>query len=177
MGLDWCLQPKSRENDKDKEEFYRLKYQLKLHRDMLYKAENQGTEENDELEQKTNELEEKFNIISIQPSDSINNLSDDDIVKLNNCLIGGSFVSDDCDFRGKVIGQSDILSEELKNEAYEHHSSEQCIEYAIKLEIFIETLNKEDLTEDEQEDYDFIVKAINWLKFWGKLGHGYYAWY
>ena len=175
MGLDWCLQPKPRDNDKDKEQFYRLKYQLKLHRDILYKESNEKKVL--ELEKKTNEMEEQFNNISIQPSDSINNLSEEDIIKLNSCLISGSFVSDDCDFRGKIIGQSDILSEELKNEAYEHHSAEQCIEYAIKLEIFIETLNKEDLNEDEQEDYDFIVKASIWLKFWGKKGHGFYAWY
>ncbi len=171
MGLDWCLQNKPRDNDK--EEFYRLKYKLKLHRDLEYNENNE--EKLQALEEESEKLKESLNNVSIEPNDSIN--IDNDIATLNDCTIGREFNIESLDFRGNVIGQSDILDEDLKMEAYEHHNAEQCIEYAIKLEIFIESLNKENLDEDEQEDYDYIVKGMKWLKFWGKKGHGYYAWY
>jgi hypothetical protein len=205
MGLDWCLQAKPRDNDNDKEEFYRLKYKLKLHRDVLYGENdvidiidiidknddvndavnddennvNDGLTEdqNSKLEKKIADLEELFNNISVSPHDSVSNLSDNDMINLHNFTFGGSFISHNYDFRGKVIGQSDILNEKLKNEAFEHHSAEQSIEYAIKLQIFLESLNKETLNKDEQKDYNFIEKAIKWLKFWGTKGHGYYACY
>jgi hypothetical protein len=175
MGLDWCLRNKPRDNDKDKEEFYRLKYKLKLHRDMEYNEQNE--EKVKILEEEIEKLEEQFNNVSIDPKNAISNLTEDEIITLNAGTIGREFNPDSLDFRGNVVGRSDILDEDLKMEAYEHHNAEQCIEYAIKLEIFIESLNKKELDKDQQEDCTYIIKAINWLKFWGKKGHGYYAWY
>ncbi len=175
MGLDWCLQNKPRDNDKDKEEFYRLKYKLKLHRDMEYNEHNE--EKLQQLEEESEKIKESLNNVSIDPIDLIGNLTEDDIIALNDFTIGGVFNPESLDFRGNVVGRSDILDEDLTMEAYEHHNAEQCIEYAIKLEIFIESLNKEELDEDEKVDYDYIVKGMKWLKFWGKKGHGYYAWY
>ncbi len=194
MGLDWCLQPKPRENAKDKEEFYQLKSKLKLLSDILYgKDENDIIDENNEttntidtidtieeensvLEKKIEELFERYNSISITPHDSISNLSDNDMIKLRNFTFGGSFESNNYDFRGKVISQSDILDETLKSEAYQHHNAEECIEYGNKLEIFLTSLNKENLDEEQKKDYEFISKAIKWLKFWGEKGHGFSAW-
>jgi hypothetical protein len=204
MGLDWCLQYKPRDNDQDKEEFYRIKYKLKLYRDMLENEnnkednvdnqdnqdnednqDNQDNEDNQdnqdnqdnetkvqELEEKIKELEKSFYNISITPNNSISVLTEDDIINLEKTTINGSFACNNLDFRGNVIGRSEILDENLRNEAYESHSAEECIEYAIKLEIFIENLN-----EEKKIECDYIVKAINWLKFWGKKGHGFYAWY
>ena len=73
--------------------------------------------------------------------------------------------------------QQKLLPELLKEEAYSNHNAEQCIEYAYKLEVFVESINKKDLDDDELEDYDYINKGIKWLKFWGNNGHGYGAWY
>ncbi len=175
MGLDWIVENKSTDNPNEKYEFYRLKHKLKLLYDQLYKETNQ--ENIYEIEEKIEELENEFNYISIKPSHTVENLSEEDIITLTSCIVGGSFIDKDYDFRGKVIGQSDILEEDLKMEAYENHNPEQCIEYAVKLEIFIEQLNKNDLDEDEEEDYDYLLKAIKWLKFWGCRGHGYCACY
>jgi hypothetical protein len=39
------------------------------------------------------------------------------------------------------------------------------------LELF--TINKEELNEDQIDEYESIIKAIEWLKFWGTNGHGF----
>lgn len=171
MGLDWMLQNKPRDNADDKEEYYKLKYKLKLLKsDINYEII-------DDTYVEMEQLEEQLNNISISPNETAAILTENEIDILNDCIVGGSFVSKDYDFRGKVIGRADLLDEELQMEAYENHTAEECIEYAIKLELYIQHLNRDDLDENDQEDYDYLIKAIKWLKFWGFRGHGYYASY
>lgn len=83
------------------------------------------------------------------------------------------------DFRGKVIGRLDWLSEHSQNEAYEDHSAEDAILYADRLE---EELNehlkaKPDALKDEESDARYVRDAVSWLRFWGKNGFGFHAWY
>jgi len=121
-------------------------------------------------------LEKQLENISISPHDTINKNEDDDDV--NDIMEGGgSFLTSSLDFRGKVIGTADIIDEELAEEAYENHTPKQCIDYAERLEFAISSYNKDKLNEDEVDDFENINKGIKWLKFWGKNGHGYYAWY
>lgn len=167
MGLDWLVEKKPCINNK--EQYYKLKYKLSI----LRKNDEPSEEENKLIEELEKELEE----ISISPSDTLNNLNDEEFDTLDEIFIGGSFLTENHDYRGKIIGGSEILNEELKEEAYNHHSAEQCIEYACKLECFLETLNKNELDEDELDEYNYIIKGIKWLKFWGNNGHGYYAWF
>ncbi len=169
MGLDWCLRKKPRKNYEI--EYYRLKYKIQSLHEELY---NETVQENIyKIEEKLEVLEKEFDDFSISVNETSKTFSKNDIQTLNNCLIDGSFVSNEWDFRGDVIGCSEILDEELKMEAYENHNSLESIEYAIKLEIFLEKVNKNELDEDDIEDYNNILKAIDWLKFWGVKGHGY----
>ena len=83
------------------------------------------------------------------------------------------------DFRGKVIGRLDWLSADAQNEAYEDHSAEQSVQYADKLE---EELNEylkshPNAIKDEDSDARYVRDAIEWLRFWGKNGFGFHAWY
>jgi hypothetical protein len=73
------------------------------------------------------------------------------------------------DFRGKVIGYSEGLPEELQNEAYENHTGEECVAYAQRLE--------EALPQVSDDYKEYVQGAIDWLRFWGSRGFGYYAWY
>ena len=168
MGLDWIVETKPNNHNIDNiNEYYKLKY--KLH--VLNKCEKNHTEE---IEHMIKELEEEKKCISITPKETLESLVNDDDY-FDDFLIGGSFMTSNFDFRGEYVGQSDILAESLKEEAYDNHNAEQCIEYACKLEVYLESITE--LDEEEQEDYDCILKAIKWLKFWGSNGHGYYAWY
>jgi hypothetical protein len=166
MGLDWIVESKPCDNEA--ETFYKIKYKLKLL--------NQNSEEN---ETEISELETELKEISYTPEDTLGDLTEEEVNKLDEIFKGGSFLTSAHDFRGKCIGESELLNEELKEEAYEHHNAEQCIEYAMKLEVFLEGIDKNTLDEeaDEISDYEYIEEGIKWLKFWGKSGHGYYAWY
>ena len=81
------------------------------------------------------------------------------------------------DFRGKGIGCSDLLSTELKEEAYEDHTPEESIDYASRLKTHLTQYKKSKLDDDQKEDWDFIMAGIKWLEFWGNRGHGYHAWF
>jgi hypothetical protein len=166
MGLDWLVQNKP--CDDYKEKYYKLKYKLSI-----LNKEGEPSEEKSKL---IKELENEFEEISITPVDTLGELNEEEINKLDEIFIGGSFLTSNYDYRGKIIGCADILNEELKEEAYEDHNAEQCIEYAYKLECFLESINKNDDDFDEEE-YNDIIKGIKWLKFWGSNGHGYNAWY
>lgn len=81
------------------------------------------------------------------------------------------------DFRGKGIGFANLLDENLRNEAYEDHEPNEAIEYSKKLRNCLAKYNKTKLTEEEKEEYDFIMAGAKWLEFWGKNSHGFHAWY
>lgn len=166
MGLDWLVEKKPCDNHK--EQFYKLKYKLSI----LNKIDEPNEETNKQIEELEKELEE----ISVTPEDTLGELNDEEINKLDEIFNSGSFLTSNYDFRGKIIGQSDLLDEELKEEAYENHNAEQCIQYACKLECFLESLNKTDDDDIDEDEYNDIIKGIKWLKYWGNNGHGYCSW-
>ncbi len=162
MGLDWIVESKPCEGDE--KEFKKLQKQLrKLNED------NPGSEE-------IEEIEELLKDISITPQDTIGDFNDDELEDYDEIMIGGSFLTSSLDFRGKNISYSELIDDELKEEAYEHHNPNECIEYANKLELSLAVHNKDTLTEEQKEDYDNVNRGIKWLKFWGTNGHGYHAW-
>ena len=75
------------------------------------------------------------------------------------------------DFRGKMMRYVTGLDEELVNEAWEDHTAEECLAYVKKLEEALPTIP------DGPEGKELLQGAIDWLKFWGERGFGYWAWY
>ena len=76
------------------------------------------------------------------------------------------------DFRGKAVALAEALPEELRNEAYDDHDAEECVDYADRLEAAVAAVSDEHL--DELID---IRAAVKWLRYWGSRGFGYSAWY
>jgi hypothetical protein len=103
----------------------------------------------------TDDIENKINSISIAPN--INN-------NINNI---------DNIFSGKCIYNSSLINYELKEEACNDHNYIQAIDYANRLEIDISSININNLNDDELEDYNYIIKAIKWLKYFGEDGFGF----
>jgi hypothetical protein len=165
MGLDWIVE--SKPSAGDEKEYSKLKKQLKKLR----------LKENEENCDEIMLLEKQLEDISISPQDTISDLNEEELNELDEIMEGGSFLTSSLDFRGKAIGLADIINEELQEEAYTDHTPKQCIDYAERLELAISSYNKENLDEDETEDFENISKGIKWLKFWGENGHGYHAWY
>jgi hypothetical protein len=75
------------------------------------------------------------------------------------------------DFRGKMMRYVEGLDEDLVNEAWEDHTAEECLAYAKKLEGVMPSIP------DGPEGKELLQGAIDWLKFWGSRGFGYWAWY
>jgi hypothetical protein len=165
MGLDWIIEYKPKDNQF--ELFYKIKHQLKS----LYESNDSTSEEI------ASNLEEQLKNITNSPEYTVNNLNDDGLNEYTEFMNNKHYLINIRDFRGEFIAQSELLNDELKEEAYKYHNPENCIEYAIKLELFLENINLEELDEDLLYDYNSIIKAIKWLKFWGKNGHGYSPWY
>ncbi len=165
MGLDWIVEPKPCEGDE--KQFFNIKKQLQK----LKEHENENNEDEIML------LEEELAKISISPQDTISDLNEEELIELDDVMIGGSFLTSSLDFRGKAVGRADIINQELQEEAYDDHNPKECIEYAEKLEFAISSYNKDDLNDDELDDFENITKGIKWLKFWGTNGHGYHAWF
>ena len=76
------------------------------------------------------------------------------------------------DFRGKVVGQAECIDHELKNEAYDDHSSEECLDYADRLEAALVGVG-----ERHRHGRTDITAAVKWLRYWGAKGFGFAAWY
>ena len=83
----------------------------------------------------------------------------------------------DLDFRGKGIGFAKLLDENLRNEAYEDHTPTEALDYAKRMRDCLAKYKKYKFTEEEREEYNFIMTGIKWLEFWGKKSHGFHAWY
>lgn len=75
------------------------------------------------------------------------------------------------DFRGKVLRFIDGLDDDLVNESYEDHTGEECVDYAKRLEAELPNVP------DGPEGKELLQGAIDWLRFWGERGFGYWAWY
>jgi hypothetical protein len=89
----------------------------------------------------------------------------------------------DFDFRGKVLSDT-ILSKELKDEMYEKHDAKETLEFAKKFQNYIDDYyeNNKNLYKSREEfnnsySVEPIVKAIQWLTYWGGKGHGFDPWY
>jgi hypothetical protein len=96
--------------------------------------------------------------------------------EINNFPSGtASFVTSKLDFRGQIIGRSDLIDDELREEAYEDHTSEQMLEYADKLEICLNKFDREQT--NEESELEDIADTIKWLRFWGSKSHGFRVWY
>ncbi len=68
---------------------------------------------------------------------------------------------------------SELLEPNLIDEACENHTALGCIDYANKLELNLSVYDKYNLDEEQLDDYESIIEAIEWLKFWGNNGHGF----
>lgn len=75
------------------------------------------------------------------------------------------------DFRGKVLRFIDGLDGGLVDESYEDHTAEECLVYAKRLEAEMSNVP------DGPEGKELLQGAIDWLRFWGERGFGYWAWY
>jgi hypothetical protein len=143
MGIDWITERKPI-NGKE-EQFIKLRKYLRY----LYNDETTSNTKAELIEK----LESNLYNISISPHDVHTN-------------IGVLFCGDD-------IYESNLIDEELKEEAGNDHNSLQTIDYANRLEICISNIDINKLDDDDKEDYNCILEAIKWLKFWGQNGHGF----
>jgi hypothetical protein len=166
MGLDWIVNYKPIEGNESS--FYKIKNRIKKLDKEAYHSS---------IENEIDDLRNSLKKISITPEDTINILSEQELQETDNIFEGGSFLTSNHDFRGQVISCSELLNETLIEEAYVHHGAKKSIEYANKLEHSLSEYKYDELEEEEQEDYNYIIRAIKWLRFWGKHGHGFTAWY
>ena len=79
------------------------------------------------------------------------------------------------DFRGQIIGRSDLIDDDLREEAYEPHSPIEMLDYANRLEICIKSFDKSQI--DEESELEDISDSIKWLRFWGTKSHGFGVWF
>ncbi len=143
MGLDWIV---DRKPIKGKEKIF-----LKLQK-LLDKALREDYDNADEIEK-------EFYKNSISPQIVLDKIKHTEINDI---------------FSGKCIFFSEIIEDELlKEEAGTQHNALQSLDFANRLEIEISNINKEELNEDELEDYKYVIKGIKWLRFWGRNGHGF----
>ena len=95
------------------------------------------------------------------------------------------------DFRGKAVAMSTVISEELRNEAFDDHDADACADYADRLEASLHEYQAEHpdwATRQERDEYgsavdvkddvEVLEAAVKWLRFWGRdNGFGYSGWY
>ena len=74
-----------------------------------------------------------------------------------------------------IILDCKFIYNEIKQEAYHDHFSDDIIEYADKLESCIIN-NIEHIKEIEEiNKLNQIIFIIKWLRFWGESGFGFYV--
>ncbi len=143
MGLDWVVDRKPTKGNET--EFRKLQKKL-----------NKAISE-DSHSSVIKSIEKEINKISTSANETL---------KLKNKLFDKYYSS------GYIL-DSELLDLELIDEACEDHTSLGCIDFANKLEVELSAINKEELNEDQLDEYDSIIEAIEWLKFWGTNGHGF----
>ncbi len=143
MGLDWIV---DRKPIKGKEKLF-----LKLEKSL-----DKALKEDDD---NADEIEKEFYNNSISPQLVLDRHTNSQF---------------DTIFSGKCIFFSSIIEDELlKEEAGNQHNAMQALDYSNRLQIEISNINKDTLNEDELEDYEYVIKGIKWLRFWGRNGHGF----
>lgn len=94
------------------------------------------------------------------------------------------------DFRGKAVATSTVISEELRNEAFDDHNADACVDFADRLEASLDEYQAEHAdwqTRKERDEYgsdvdvkddvEVLESAVKWLRFWGENGFGYSGWF
>lgn len=94
------------------------------------------------------------------------------------------------DFRGKAVALSVVVDEDLRNEAFDDHDANACLDYAERLVASLHAYKEEHPdwqtrnesndwggTASPKDDASDIEAAVNWLRYWGQRGFGYSAWY
>ena len=94
------------------------------------------------------------------------------------------------DFRGKAVAMSVVITEELRNEAFDEHDADACVDYADRLEASVheyQTEHPDWQTRQEKNEYGGLASAkddagdieaaVKWLRFWGGNGFGFSGWY
>jgi hypothetical protein len=94
------------------------------------------------------------------------------------------------DFRGKAVVLSVVVTEDLRNEAFDNHDADECVDYADRLQASLaeykvehpdwETRHEKNTwggLASARDDAQAIEVAAKWLRFWGGRGFGYSAWY
>jgi hypothetical protein len=204
MGLDWVILDKPKEgyenaynelknqikqlhesNDIDEEHIDNLNDQLKSISISKYetlkcpKVKSSNKSKQYFIDNIYNGIKHRYNNLTVD--EVINIYANEYIVELSPYISGisntASLLCSSCDFRGKGISYSNLIGQELSEEAYLDHTPDEMINYANKLQDKLKEYNKNELNEEQLEDYLFVKRGIKWLKFWGKKGHGYYAWY
>lgn len=100
------------------------------------------------------------------------------------------FLCSSLDFRGKAIALAVVLDDDLKNEAYDDHDADACLDYADRLETAVADYKAEHVdweTRKEEAEYGGMViaatdiadveAAVRWLRYWGSRGFGFSGWY
>lgn len=107
-----------------------------------------------------------------------------------------SLAGDQTTFRGQYLDYcTEILSEELINEAWTHHTAVETVDYARRILATIDPIAAtHDLTylknqreppqnDDEAEEYDLatqlhiVYSLVRWLNYYGTRGHGFEAYF
>jgi hypothetical protein len=100
------------------------------------------------------------------------------------------FLCTSLDFRGKAIVLSVVVQEDLRQEAFDDHDPDECLDYANRLEASLQNYKAEHPdweTRHEKNDWggmasakddaEAIESAVKWLRYWGSHGFGYSGWY
>ena len=107
-----------------------------------------------------------------------------------------SLAGDQIAFRGQYLDYcTEILSEELINEAWTNHTAVETVDYAHRILAIIDPIAAtHDLTylknqreppqnDDEAEEYDLatqlhiVYSLVRWLNYYGTRGHGFEAYF
>ena len=152
MGIDWITERKPL-NGKEKEF---IKLQKYLHK--LLNEENTSNKH----EELIKHIESNFYNISYSPQDVLQCYNNIDITDI---------------YCGDNIFESNLIDEELKEEACNNHNALQTIDFANRIQISIQNIDINKLDEDDKEDYNNVIDGIKWLKFWGENGHGFVVYY
>lgn len=75
------------------------------------------------------------------------------------------------DFRGKVLCSISGLDKTLVDEGFQDHTWEECLDYANRLEAELPKVP------EGSRERELLEAAIEWLRFWGSKGFGFWAWY
>lgn len=103
----------------------------------------------------------------------------------------------ECSFRGKMVAYMDIISEDLRSQAFQDMGPAQMLEYADDLErqarqsieqaanpadkpvmaAALEGQFPAELDDPAIEEYVLVHDACRWLRFWAGKGFSMWAWY